>query len=279
MKYWDQSVLVVAKGRGKGRMRSDCLMGTGFPRGVMKRFETRWRWRLYYTVNVLSDPHTLKWRDFPGSPVVKTSPSNAGGAGSIPGGEDKVPNASRPKKPEYKTEAISYVTNSITTLKEMVHIKKAFLKGGEFYVMWILPQSKQAGSRVGQPVVSGDPGLPILPLTQTGSFQPRSFPQSHHHLVVLVPCSPFLCVCGRAGVRRLSHILNPPFLRVCSSEFGRNSCPRYQLLLPEVCEYLWLLICFLFTMSAALLAFVLIIKTQFIIKTSILWWNWVLRIL
>lgn len=105
-------------------------------------------------------------------------------------------------------------------------------------VLGVSSQSKQAGSRVGQPVVSGDLRLPILPLTQTGSFQPRSFPQSHHHLVIFVPCSLFLCVRGRAGVRGSSHILNPPFLQVCSSEFGRNSCPRYQLLLPEVCEYL-----------------------------------------
>ena len=36
-------------------------------------------------------------RDFAGSPVVKTSPSNAGGAGSIPGRGAKVPHASRPK--------------------------------------------------------------------------------------------------------------------------------------------------------------------------------------
>ena len=30
-------------------------------------------------------------RDFPGGPVVKTSPSNAGGAGSIPGPGAKIP--------------------------------------------------------------------------------------------------------------------------------------------------------------------------------------------
>lgn len=164
----------------------------------------------------------------------------------------------------------------------MVHIKKTFLKGGEFYVLWILPWSKQAGSRVGQPAVSGGLGLPILPLSQTGPFRPRSFslPTEPPSSCRLCPSQPFpVCVRGWAGVRGLSHILNPSFLWVCSSEFGRNSCPRYQLLLPEVCEYLWLLMCFLFTMSAALLAFVLIIKTQFIIKTSILWWNWVLRIL
>ena len=32
-------------------------------------------------------------RDLPGSPVVKTLPSNAGGAGSIPGQGTKVPHA------------------------------------------------------------------------------------------------------------------------------------------------------------------------------------------
>ena len=37
-------------------------------------------------------------RDFPGGPVVKTSPSNAEGAGSIPG--------LTAKKPKHKTEAI-----------------------------------------------------------------------------------------------------------------------------------------------------------------------------
>ena len=36
-------------------------------------------------------------RDFPGSTVVKTLPSNTGGAGSIPGRGAKIPPASRPK--------------------------------------------------------------------------------------------------------------------------------------------------------------------------------------
>ena len=35
--------------------------------------------------------------DFPGSPVVKTSPSSAGGAGSIPGWGAKISHASWPK--------------------------------------------------------------------------------------------------------------------------------------------------------------------------------------
>ena len=45
--------------------------------------------------------------DFPGGPVVKTSPSNAGGTGLIPGQGGKIPHTSRPKKPKHKkTEAI-----------------------------------------------------------------------------------------------------------------------------------------------------------------------------
>ena len=36
----------------------------------------------------------------------KTSPSNAGGVGLIPGQGAKLPHASQPKKPNPKTEAI-----------------------------------------------------------------------------------------------------------------------------------------------------------------------------
>ena len=44
--------------------------------------------------------------EFPGGPVVKTSPSNAGGAGSIPGWGTKIPHALRPKNQNIKTEAV-----------------------------------------------------------------------------------------------------------------------------------------------------------------------------
>ena len=47
-------------------------------------------------------------RDFPGGPVVMTSPSKAGGVGSIPGEGPKIPHASQPKKPKHKTEAMLY---------------------------------------------------------------------------------------------------------------------------------------------------------------------------
>ena len=40
----------------------------------------------------------LRNRDFPGRVVVKTSPSNAEGVGSIPGRGAKIPHASGPKK-------------------------------------------------------------------------------------------------------------------------------------------------------------------------------------
>ena len=41
-------------------------------------------------------------RDFSGGSVVKTSPSNAGGAGLIPGQEAKIPHASEPKNQKIK---------------------------------------------------------------------------------------------------------------------------------------------------------------------------------
>ena len=45
-------------------------------------------------------------RDFPGNPVVKTSPSKAGGAGSKPGRGSRISYASWPNKSKHKTEAI-----------------------------------------------------------------------------------------------------------------------------------------------------------------------------
>ena len=44
--------------------------------------------------------------DCPRGPVVRTSLSNAGGVGSIPGQGAKILHASWPKKPKHKTEAI-----------------------------------------------------------------------------------------------------------------------------------------------------------------------------
>ena len=43
-----------------------------------------------------------QFKDFPGSPVVKTLPSNARGVGSIPGQGAKIPHASQPKNQNIK---------------------------------------------------------------------------------------------------------------------------------------------------------------------------------
>ena len=44
--------------------------------------------------------------DFPGDPVVKILPSNAGDAGLTPDGGSKIPHVLRPKKPKHKIEAV-----------------------------------------------------------------------------------------------------------------------------------------------------------------------------
>ena len=66
-------------------------------------------------------------RDFPGGPVFKALPSNAGGVGLIPDQGAKIPHALRPKHQNIKHCYSNIVTNSIKTLK-MVHIKKKNLE-------------------------------------------------------------------------------------------------------------------------------------------------------
>jgi len=64
-------------------------------------------------------------RSFPGCSVVKTSPSNAGGVGSIPGWGAKIPHALRPKNKKQNKQQKQYcnrsnvVTDSIKTLKRV----------------------------------------------------------------------------------------------------------------------------------------------------------------
>ena len=58
--------------------------------------------------------------------MIKTSPSKAGGAGSIPGQGVNIPHASGPKNQNIKNRS-NIVTNSIKTFK-MVHRKKKILK-------------------------------------------------------------------------------------------------------------------------------------------------------
>ena len=57
-------------------------------------------------VRISADWKKVTLRDLPGSPVVKTSSSNAGCMGSIPGQGAMIPLASQSKTPTHKTEAI-----------------------------------------------------------------------------------------------------------------------------------------------------------------------------
>ena len=46
-----------------------------------------------FTSDVTEGKRQLNWWDFPGSPVVKNLPCNAGDGGSVPGGRAKIPQA------------------------------------------------------------------------------------------------------------------------------------------------------------------------------------------
>ena len=65
-------------------------------------------------------------RDFPGHPVVKTSPSNAGGEGSIPGWVAKIPHALWPKNQNIKQKQHCNKFNK--DFKNGPHPEKSFKK-------------------------------------------------------------------------------------------------------------------------------------------------------
>ena len=66
-------------------------------------------------------------RDFPGGPVVKTSPSSAGSGGSISGLGVKIPHAPWPKSQNIKQKPCCNKLNE-DFKKKMVHIKKSLKK-------------------------------------------------------------------------------------------------------------------------------------------------------
>ena len=70
----------------------------------------------------LSSFQELAERDFPGSPVVETSPSNAGVVGSIPGRGAKIPHASGPKNQNIKQK--QYCNKFNKDFKNSPHQKK-----------------------------------------------------------------------------------------------------------------------------------------------------------
>ena len=82
----------LAVSRAKGKRNEEWLLN-GSSLGWLNCLETRQRWLLHNTVNVLNV--TLKWlmRDFPDGSVVKNLPSNARDLGSISGWGTKIPHA------------------------------------------------------------------------------------------------------------------------------------------------------------------------------------------
>ena len=68
-------------------------------------------------------------RDFPGGPVVKTSPSNAGGASSISCWGVKIPHASQPKNQNIKEK--QYCNKLNKDFKNGPHQKKNFFSKKE----------------------------------------------------------------------------------------------------------------------------------------------------
>ena len=58
--------------------------------------------------------------DFPGGPVVKKLPSNAGGVGSIPGLEAKIPPTLTAKKTEHRQQK-QYCNKSNKDFKNGLH--------------------------------------------------------------------------------------------------------------------------------------------------------------
>ena len=66
--------------------------------------------------------HQTGYQDFPGGPVVKTLPSIAGSAGSIPGQEAKIPHALWPKNQNIKQK--QYCNKFNKDFKNGPHQKK-----------------------------------------------------------------------------------------------------------------------------------------------------------
>ena len=68
-------------------------------------------------------------RDFPGGPVVETSPCNAGSMGSIPGQGGEIPHASQqPSPPKNINNRSNIAANSIKNFKNGPCPKKKILK-------------------------------------------------------------------------------------------------------------------------------------------------------
>ena len=81
-------------------------------------------------------------RDFPGGPVVKTSPSSAGRAGLIPGRGARIPHASWPKNQDIKQK--QYCNKFNKDFKNGPHQKKIFKKMKEMRKELFLTEKEES---------------------------------------------------------------------------------------------------------------------------------------
>ena len=87
---------------------------------------------MYFYILAISN-QKLKFRDFPGGPVVKTSPSNAGCVGSIPGRGAKIPHALWPKNQNIKQK--QYFKKFTEEIKKGPHQKNLKKKKKEIEIL------------------------------------------------------------------------------------------------------------------------------------------------
>ena len=83
----------------------------------------------HWKVLCIKFPWDNQGQDFPGGPVIKTLPSNAGGLGSIPSWGDKIPHASGPKNQNVKQKKCHNKFNK--DFKNGLYIKKKKLKDNQ----------------------------------------------------------------------------------------------------------------------------------------------------
>ena len=97
--------------------------------GIKKKIAGFWKIRQisdyldFIDFSILSRRSQILWtQDFPTDLVVKTSPSSAGGVGSIPGWEAKIPHALRPENQTIKQK--QYCNQFNQDFKNGPHQKK-----------------------------------------------------------------------------------------------------------------------------------------------------------
>ena len=86
-------------------------------------------------------------RHFPGGPMVKTSPSNAGGSCLIPGWDTKIPHASQPKNQNIKQKLYCNKFNkdfkNSAYKKSSKKLKESWLLSLKTWLYWVMEMSPE----------------------------------------------------------------------------------------------------------------------------------------